>query len=411
MKNKLSQKFIEYVKSFNKEPYEFTKDEVYEIGLKHKKLNNNEKCWNELAKLLDFKNGECLRGYIKNRQLKDEILDKNTSLLSNRTIEDVTEEDLVEKKRELMIQAQKTRDERNAYQRLIRDSARIETMIETISDTVDKLKSLPKIQYKGSTKDLNTEAVLLLSDLHIGVECNNFYNKYDTDIAVDRLNKLVYDVIDYCHSMKVKRLNILNLGDMIHGLIHTNARIEQETDVITQVMVASELIGQALSTLQMACPEIIYRSCSDNHSRTISNKEEHIEKENFGRLIDWYLKKRLQNTKIVFEDDNIDYSLGLFSLLNGKKVAFVHGHLDSKTSVVQDLICATRTYIDYICMGHFHCPSTKSFQNTKVFINGSIVGTEQYALSKRLFSEPSQKLVVFDKDNVIDIDIKFNEKE
>ena len=42
MKNKLSQKFIEYVKSFNKEPYEFTKDEVYEIGLKHKKLNNNE---------------------------------------------------------------------------------------------------------------------------------------------------------------------------------------------------------------------------------------------------------------------------------------------------------------------------------------------------------------------------------
>ena len=310
-----------------------------------------------------------------------------------------------------MIQAQKTRDERNAYQRLIRDSARIETMIETISDTVDKLKSLPKIQYKGSTKDLNTEAVLLLSDLHIGVECNNFYNKYDTDIAVDRLNKLVYDVIDYCHSMKVKRLNILNLGDMIHGLIHTNARIEQETDVITQVMVASELIGQALSTLQMACPEIIYRSCSDNHSRTISNKEEHIEKENFGRLIDWYLKKRLQNTKIVFEDDNIDYSLGLFSLLNGKKVAFVHGHLDSKTSVVQDLICATRTYIDYICMGHFHCPSTKSFQNTKVFINGSIVGTEQYALSKRLFSEPSQKLVVFDKDNVIDIDIKFNEKE
>ena len=45
-----------------------------------------------------------------------------------------------------------------------------------------------------------------------------------------------------------------------------------------------------------------------------------------------------------------------------------------------------------------------------MFINGSIVGTEQYAFGRRLFSKPSQKLLIFkDKcDDVVDIDISLN---
>ena len=51
----------------------------------------------------------------------------------------------------------------------------------------------------------------------------------------------------------------------------------------------------------------------------------------------------------------------------------------------------------------------KAFNGFKIFVNGSIVGTEQYALSKRLFSIPEQKLLIFDEcENTLDININLN---
>ena len=95
----------------------------------------------------------------------------------------------------------------------------------------------------------------------------------------------------------------------------------------------------------------------------------------------------------------------LVPYMNGKTVMFAHGHQDKKTSVVQDFIGATREFIDYIILAHFHSSAEKTFQGTKVFISGSIIGTDAYAYGKRLFSEPEQKLLVFEDDNVLDFDI------
>ena len=41
------------------------------------------------------------------------------------------------------------------------------------------------------------EAILMLSDLHIGVNCNNFYNTYNVSVATSRLEKVVADTIKY----------------------------------------------------------------------------------------------------------------------------------------------------------------------------------------------------------------------
>ena len=46
-----------------------------------------------------------------------------------------------------------------------------------------------------------------------------------------------------------------------------------------------------------------------------------------------------------------------------------------------------------------------AYQGVKVSINGSIVGTEEYALSKRLFNKPAQKLLIFEDSDVLDINI------
>ena len=53
----------------------------------------------------------------------------------------------------------------------------------------------------------------------------------------------------------------------------------------------------------------------------------------------------------------------------------------------------------------------KSYQNARVIVNGSIVGTDSYALSKRLFSKPSQVMLVFDEDNTISISINLEDNK
>lgn len=399
------EEFYQYVDSFNGDYDEVT---LLSIGKKFRELPVKQRNWKELVDYLGLdKSANSFRVWVyRNQAMLEEPEDNSTMKFVKNQKEDISQQpDEVSFREDYKI-ITKNRDILNAYRKTIRDEARIEVLRDAIKETVSQLNSLPQIESDYLESDEETEAVALLSDLHIGVECDNFYNKYNVDVAAARLQEWAETVKVYCLREGVTRLNILNLGDLIHGLIHVSARLEQQYDVVEQIMKASELLSQALNTLcELPC-EIIYRSVTDNHSRAVANLHEHIEKENFYRLIDWYLQERLKNTKIEFVNDNLDDSLGVFELLNGKKFAFAHGHLESKTNVYQMYCGLLRQIPDYIALGHFHSSSARDFQGCKLFINGSIVGVEQYALSKRLASPAEQKLIIFDEfDNTLDINI------
>lgn len=390
------EEFQTYIDSFHKEKGQYTIEELLQIGVMFKSLPVKKRNWASLHQLLGIYNFSA-EAY---RHRVERYIRCNPDKIEPNVEGDIFRNDYLEK--------QKVRDWYNAYRRDIRQESRIENLVDEIKLTVDKLKNLPVIRYES--KDdviLDKEAVLLLSDLHIGVDCNNYYNSYNQNIAKERLEKLLKETIDYCRSNHVKKLNVLNLGDMIAGLIHTNARIEQQMDVAEQVMVAAEYISQFLNELQKGVPEVTYRSVYDNHSRLIANKNEHIEKEQLSKIIDWFIKERLKGTDILFYDNDIDGGIGTLTLNNGQKMIFAHGHQDGRNSSYQNFIGLTQQWVDYICLAHYHNPASKDFQGCKVFINGSIVGTEQYAFGKRLFTKPSQKLLIFRKDSktVQDIDI------
>lgn len=393
-----TKEFYEFVDSFNG-----AYDEVglLAIGRKFRELPVKQRKWKDLVEYLGIdKSPDAFRKWIYRSEELLESEDESTSIkfVDKQKEELPLDEDEEQFKRDY-ITLTKNRDILNSYRKSLRDEARIDVLKDALKETVSKLNALPDMNGYGieAVNDGHVEAVALLSDLHIGVDCDNFYNKYNNEIAAERLNTWVDTVIYYCTTHAVSRLNVLNLGDLIHGLIHVSARLEQQYDVVEQIMVASELLAKALNRLTELPCEIIYRSVTDNHSRAVANLHEHIEKENFYKLIDWYLQERLKDTKIQFMFDNIDNSVGLFKLLNGKTFAFAHGHLEDYNKSFQNLVGATRQFIDYIAMGHYHSEKTKTFQGCKVYVNGSIVGTEQYALSKRLFSKPSQTLLIFDE--------------
>lgn len=400
------QELQEYIDSFGKQPGEYTEQEIALIGAKHKQLCSVDKSWAALATLLGWKGTDnSLRCWVLRHA-------ESTNTQSNqKQTKEKSELDFVKKTEELKKAQQQVRDNWTTYNRLLREDARIDSLKACIKETIPTTVKLPYIAYVKDTTIEDVEAILMLSDLHIGTICNNCYNKFDDKIAEARLMKLADDTIAYCKHMKVERLNVVNLGDLIAGIIHTTIRLEQQFDVVSQIMVAAELVGRLLNRLQAAAPEVIYRSCTDNHSRSIANKNEAIEKENFYRLIDWYIEERLKNTNIIFKNNNLDDSFGKFYLLNGKTVMFAHGHLDKPKFAFQGMIGATKEFVDYILLAHYHNPSEHTSQNCKVWTNGSIVGTEQYALSKRLFTEPAQKLLIFKEDNILDITINLTNIE
>lgn len=405
------EQFIDYLNLFNKKAGEYSQYEQDKLGLAFREVEN--KHWAEFIALVaprredgSFYSAETFRLHIKNIvyvKAPDNPLIKVSG-------DDLDQLDtrINTKLEDLFIKKVKVQDLTNSYRRTLRDEARIDSLKDCIKESVKQLPKLSVIT-TPKNKDFTNEAVLLLSDWHIGVNVDNFYNKFNTNVATQRLSILVSKVNSYCKQHGVKRLNVLNCGDLIHGIIHISARIEQEFDVISQVITASELLAQTLNELQKSGAEILYRSVSDNHARITPDKTQHIEKENLNRLIDWYLQERLKNTNIKFIFDNLDYGLGEFELLNGKKVAFAHGHEDTPNKVFQNFVGATRGFVDYICLAHYHASKLTTTQDSKIIINGSLCGTEQYALSKRLFSTPEQLLLVFNEDDLITIAVKVKE--
>lgn len=424
------QEFWDKVDSINvdeREDGRYTEDEIYEIGCAFISLDGSTKRsiggWDKLLEILKplDKNGnvmtkaENLRCWVKSRRYANDEIVHNDRLISGQTIDGLTFKEFEEKteeiKQNLYKQQVKTRDTMNSYRRSLRDDARVEYMNDLIKESILNLKNLDEIEKKPFYVDDTTkEAVMLFSDLHIGMEIDNFYNHYDSEIARLRVDKYVNETIRLCRDNGVQRLNVLNLGDLIAGNIHVSARIENNEDVITQIMLASEIMAEALNKLQEAAPEIIYRSCSDNHSRVTPDFRQNIEKENYFRLIDFYLEARLKGTNVQIVHDNLDVDLGIFELLNGKKMMFAHGHRENINTIIQGMLGATRQYVDYVCVGHYHESKMKSFQGAKVFVNSSICGSDSYAQSKRLYGVAEQTLLIFSGDvesiNYVNLDIK-----
>lgn len=384
---------------------ELTKDDLFEIGNAHRQLPRKSRSWAWLlGNTGGFPNPEAYRKYVCFRLMQVGELPTKGGEPPHTDSE----------RNELYKERQRLRDERNTINRMLRDESRVERMLEDIAVEARRYPGLPKYEYVPCETCPSTEAVALFSDLHLGMQIYEECNRYDMSIARKRVEKWVRDVTRYCRLHGVKRLNVLNLGDLIAGDIHPTIRVEQEMDVISQVINAQELLAHALCELQKAAPEIVYRSVSDNHSRILPDKSQSIERENFFRLIDAWIETRLEGTNVTFAHDNVSFSTGRFRLMNGKLCMFEHGHNLKPNRAFQDLIGMVREYVHYVFLAHYHSSVQKSFQELTIFVNGSICGTDQYADSIHKYTAPKQTLLIFDGhdgSNVINIGIDLDIRE
>lgn len=333
------------------------------------------------------------------QQAWDDVFSK--SELGNEQIRD-----LVEKRRALEKEKIKTRDERLDYQKTVREEARKESLVELVRrvfvDTVIPFNYNPGYVFSGVSND---EMVICLSDLHVGIVCDNYWNKFDTNILVSRLHKYLDEIKQIQQTHRCKKCYVVLGGDNISGLIHTNLRLQNNENVITQLKLASEYIGNFINELvnMQAFEEIEVRSVAGNHSRLSQNKEDHLKGEELDELIPFYLSLMFAHSDVVkiYDESPIDSTINSFVTSGGKLFYIVHGDKDSVAKVVSDLTLMVGRKPDGIIMGHRHHNAFDTEHNVKIVQCGCAVGTDIYCVDKRISGEPEQCVFITNSDRAV----------
>lgn len=342
------------------------------------------------------------------QKAQDELAEIDEEELRNRSIE--AQNKIWEMKMERM----RMSDDRTQLNALLRRMAREDSLKEIAREAVRNIKSrnliLPSTAHTiASTYDAKTrEAVLCISDWHYGIEINNYFNVYNPDVARMRIRKLLDETIETIQLYKVRRLHVLNLGDMIAGRIHLQLRVNSRFDVITQTMEVSELLAAFLAELNQYV-QVDYYDTLDNHSRLEPNLKESIDLESLCRITTWYLKDRMNGTGVNFHDNPYGDDIITLNVL-GHEIAGVHGHNDKPERVVQNMQTRTRKTFDLIVAAHYHHFKADEASETAIIYNGSMMGTDEYAEKLRLASIPSQNLFILSEDNPTKAICKINLK-
>ena len=298
----------------------------------------------------------------------------------------------------------KLSDQKTQIKSLYRLIAREETFKEIAEEVAQELVGKKLLEPIKNIKVVNKEkkAILCIGDWHYGLEVDLYYNKYNTEIAKERVAKLLE--ISLCHIKEhnIDDLYVINLGDMISGRIHLPLRINSRIDAVQQTIEVSELIAEFLSNLS-CYTHVNYIDVSDNHSRVEPNKKESLQTEAFSRIITWFLKERLSSNKnITFIDNDFSTDFAVFKVFSHQVVA-VHGDKDSQNNIINTLTAYLQHHIDILISAHKHHFSANENDYTEHYCNGSLIGQETHASNLRLVSHPSQLLFICTPDNVSEI--------
>ena len=149
-------------------------------------------------------------------------------------------EEIESQKRELQKERIKLRDERNEYNRLIREEARKESYLDTVKDVLLKnispepFKAAPTTTFYGKN-----DLLIPLSDIHTGVVINNWKNCFDQAVLRSRLESYANKIVQIAQMHNSENAYIV-IGEIVSGIIHENLRLQNNMDLLEQFQFISE---------------------------------------------------------------------------------------------------------------------------------------------------------------------------
>ena len=316
--------------------------------------------------------------------------DAYDELFSKENFSDEEMMTIAEHRRELEKAKIKLRDERIDYQKSLREDARRESFVELV-ERAFAINVTPFEYIPSPIIDSNEDMVVCLSDLHAGIEVNNWMNHYDTGVLAQRLGQYLDEIKQIQALHQCKMCHVVLGGDMISGIIHNQLRLQNNENVIGQVKIAVTYIGEFISYLREWFEQINVFSVSGNHSRISPNKEDHLKGEELDDIIPFCLQLQFKDVKnVTINEKALDSTINCFRTRGDKLFYIVHGDKDTPANVVQNLTLMTGVKPDGIIMNHRHHNGLDSQHNVKIIQCGCTVGSDDYCVDRRISGRPEQ---------------------
>lgn len=296
----------------------------------------------------------------------------------------------------------KVRDQKRELNNILRETARLEYIQEYIREVIENNSEKDNFLLdKNIVYGNNKEAMLILSDWHVGLFAHSYWNNFDSDELILRVNELTNETIYHCKNNDVKTIHLMLCGDLISGLIHLTTRINNTEDVIEQTNLCARIIAEMIAKFSDNFEEVKFYNVLGNHDRVTANKKDEVAKESFAKLfpdqmeLELYRKYDYINRKNIEIIENIFDDEIAMAEVCGKIVFGVHGHRDKMSTVAKDLTLMTQLIPDYIVMGHTHRNASDEDHCVEIIVNPSLSGVDSYAKEIRKTSKPAQKLLIF----------------
>lgn len=314
---------------------------------------------------------------------------------------------LENKQAEIDKATKRLQDQRREYKKYLTLQARSEHLHDTVREIVQDInETLPLLPFDRREKIIangDAEAVLFLSDWHYGMTTDNIWGQYNTDICAYRANELVDKTQEYLYRHKVGTLHVVLLGDACAGAIHIGTRIEAEETVCEQLIHVSELYAEVIANLSLSVDETRVYSTYGNHTRTIQKYSDSIHRDNMERIIGWWLKARFASADNIFVIDESPYDELIHVPVCGRNLIASHGDLErpKEMGTYFHTIFAQKFGLDiqHVVVGHWHHTESIERLGIDARIAPAMCGPDEYAHTKRLYSDPAQMLMMFTPEN------------
>lgn len=303
---------------------------------------------------------------------------------------------------ELKKEKQKLSDLRVELNRVIREEARKESyadMIKKIVATNVPQIDLSPIADKQITSN-NNDLIVHLTDIHTGIEIDNFKNQFNEEILKQRLQHYVEQIIAIQNTHQSENCYII-IGEVLSGIIHNELRIQNNMDMMQQFKYVCELITQMILTLRPHFDNIYVYVTEGNHSRISPKKEDSLKGENMDILVPFYLQARFMQAEDIHIYENSDpIEIARFHV-RGHLVMAAHGDRDTIENVVQNWTMMFGEKPDLVYLGHRHTNAMKTVYDTKVIQSGCVSGSDNYAIDIRKVNKAEQTVSVITDDGLL----------
>lgn len=336
----------------------------------------------------------------KQRQAFDKMMNANRSKFvdSNKQLEEIR---LAQ--RELERSKIQFRDERRSWQRQNYTDSRFD---EVMNILIERLDNFGRTEFKNHLKpviDSDNAMIVCLSDLHIGQTFSSTFGEFNSDIAKERIEKYLAEVIKIGKVNNVSKVYVFMLGDNISNSLHKTIEVSNKENVIDQLKLSIEYITAFCYELTKCFRDVYVSSASGNHSR-LQARDLAQHSERLDAFIAWDVCRVLEHVDGFHSllHRSIDDGISDVNIL-GKSYLLVHGDFDQTTKQgYMNLAAMCGFFPENIFAGHKHfCMYS---QESKFVQSGSLAGSGcDYTIEKRLTGKPSQMVCIVDKDGIKNI--------